>query len=157
MAQSWQEHRCFSGMANLSLSARHIMMIKYLTRKDQSTVFRLRRQRIQFNSDLNRICWQQIRECQLFSYAYETVDHQLFECKSLDDIKNHLSPSRPNKLNKLNGGWRKLEKICKFNFFFGIGSKDAQLQLLTAVTTTATTRTTTTKTTTTTITLRILQ
>ncbi|BFZ04134.1 hypothetical protein BsWGS_07173 [Bradybaena similaris] len=103
--------------------------INYLTRKDQSTIFRLRTQHIQLNAHLNRICRQHTQQCPLCSHPCETVDHHLFKCSALADIRNLLLPPIPNTQNTLYGDRQQLEKTCKFHYLALCRRADAQMQL----------------------------
>ena len=65
-----------------------------LTRKDQSTIFRLRTQHIPLNSHLNRIGAIAEKACPLCDYPDETIEHHLFLCPKLNDIRTKLLPSQ---------------------------------------------------------------
>ena len=61
--------------------------IKQLKRKDQTTIFRLRTQHIPLNSHLNRINPEKPPHCVLCDHPYETVEHVLFDCKEVEDLR----------------------------------------------------------------------
>lgn len=90
--------------------------IRYFTKKDQSTISRLRTQHLPSNTIINRICRQHIPECRLCSLPLETVDHNLFECKALADIRNLVLPQRSNTLNSVNSDKQQLEEKYKFYY-----------------------------------------
>lgn len=90
--------------------------INHLARRDQSTIFRLRSQHIPLNRHLNRIQPQHPPMCQMCDFPYETVDHHLFECPKLDEIRKILLPPKPDKWNTLYGGKEQLVKTCRFHY-----------------------------------------
>ncbi|BFZ15544.1 hypothetical protein BsWGS_18583 [Bradybaena similaris] len=72
---------------------------------------------------------QHTQQCPLCSHPCETVDHHLFKCSALADIRNLLLPPIPNTQNTLYGDRQQLEKTCKFHYLALCRRADAQVQL----------------------------
>ena len=89
--------------------------IDQLERKEQATIFRLRTQHIQLNLHLNRIKPEHPPMCPLCDYPYETVDHHLFHCAPLSDLRATLLPPRPTRDNTLYGKPQQLKRTCTFH------------------------------------------
>ena len=87
-----------------------------LTRKDQATIFRLRTQHIPLNSHLNRIGAIAEKACPLCNHADETVEHHLFSCTKLNDLRKELLPSQPDTQNTLFGTINQLKNTCIFHY-----------------------------------------
>jgi len=77
--------------------------INKLKRNEQTTIFRLRSEHIQLNSHLKRIGVKASSECPLCSCPEETVQHHLFECTALDDLRREYLPQKPDTANTLFG------------------------------------------------------
>ena len=90
--------------------------INNLCRKEQATIFRLRTGHIQLNGHINRIQPQHPPMCPLCDCAYETVNHHLFDCPALSDIRATLLPWRPDKYNTLYGTTKQLKNTCRYHF-----------------------------------------
>ena len=90
--------------------------INQLARNEQSTIFRLRTQHVQLNHHLNRIQPQIPPVCPLCGFAYETVDHHLFHCPPLQDIRISLLPPRPDTENVLYGTLKQLKQTCRYHY-----------------------------------------
>ena len=90
--------------------------INHLTRRDQSTIFRLRTQHITLNNYLNRIHPQHTPECQLCAHHHETVHHHLFKCQALEDIRKTVLPPKPDKWNTLYGTKEQLTNTCRYHY-----------------------------------------
>ena len=75
--------------------------MKKLKRKDQTAIFRLRTQHIPLNQHLNRINPERPPLCPLCDHPYETVEHVLFHCRKLDDLRVSYLPAFPNLENTL--------------------------------------------------------
>ena len=87
-----------------------------LSRKDQATIFRLRTQHIPLNSHLNRIGAIAEKECPLCNHADETVEHHLFNCTKLSDLRKKLLPPQPDTQNTLFGTITQLKNTCIFHY-----------------------------------------
>ena len=70
-----------------------------LTRKDQATIFRLRTEHIPLNSHLNRIGATVDKACPLYNHPEETVEHHLFYCTKLKDLRERFLPSQSDTQN----------------------------------------------------------
>ena len=90
--------------------------IKYISRREQATIFRLRTQHIQLNQHLNRIQPQLPPTCPLCNAPSETTDHHLFECTPLRDLRLSLLPKKPTQANTLYGSVQQLKNTCNFHF-----------------------------------------
>ena len=76
--------------------------INALRRGDQSLIFQLRTQHAPLNSHLNRIGVIQSAACPLCDYPSETVEHHLFYCRKLTDLRGGcFLPKIPTKSNCL--------------------------------------------------------
>ena len=89
--------------------------INLLSRQNQSIIIRLRTQHIPLNMHLNRIKPTHPPMCQLCDHPYETVQHHLFECPTLSDIRSILLPLRPDTWNTLYSTRRQLENTCRYH------------------------------------------
>ena len=65
--------------------------INALNRKYQSTIFRLRTQHIALNKHLHRIGANTTPACPLCNHPEESVDHHLYLCTPLNDLRTCLS------------------------------------------------------------------
>ena len=90
--------------------------IDTLSRKDQTTIFRLRTQHIPLNSHLHRIGAIKEKACPLCDYQEETVEHHLFHCLKLNDLRLQLLPPQPSIHNTLFGTPRQLKNTCTFHY-----------------------------------------
>ena len=75
--------------------------INFLERKDQVAIFRLRSNHIQLNAHLSRILKDHNPACSLCGYREESVQHFLFECPPLQDIRSQFLPPNPTRENTL--------------------------------------------------------
>ena len=75
--------------------------IDKLCRKDQATIFRLRTQHIPLNQHLNRIGVIAEKACPLCNHPEETVEHHLFHCPRLSDLRTQLLSPLPDIHNTL--------------------------------------------------------
>ena len=75
--------------------------INLLERKDQVAIFRLRSNHIQLNAHLSRILKDHNQSCPLCDYREESVQHFLFECPALHDIRSHFLHPNPTRENTL--------------------------------------------------------
>ena len=90
--------------------------INDLNRKDQSTIFRLRIQHIGLNNHLYRIGAHNTSACPLCDNPEETVDHHLFYCAPLADLRTQFLPSQLDKEKLLYGTSKQLIDTCKFHY-----------------------------------------
>ena len=89
--------------------------INLLPRGDQVIIFRLRTQHIPLNKHLNRIKSQHPPMCPLCDHPYETVNHHLFGCPALCDIRAALLPPNPDPWNTLYSSKHQLSKTCRYH------------------------------------------
>ena len=75
--------------------------IDNLGRKDQSIIFRLRTRHVALNMHLNKLNPMQEPVCPLCPYPYETVQHFLFECPELCQLRETYLPPCPDIGNTL--------------------------------------------------------
>ena len=88
--------------------------INELGRGDQSLVFQLRTQHAPLNHHLNRIGVLQTAACPLCDYPSETIDHLLFFCRKLTDLRGCFLPKLPHTSNCLFYSTYQLKKTCTF-------------------------------------------
>ena len=88
--------------------------INSLKRKEQVTIFRLRSTHIQLNGHLNRITSNHPPNCTLCDYHEESVDHFLFHCTALADIRRQLLPENPDLENTLYSTRTQLIQTCRY-------------------------------------------
>ena len=87
-----------------------------LNRKDQSTIFRLRTQHIALNKHLHRIGATTTPACPLCNHPEESVDHHLYHCAPLADLRTCYLPHQLNRENLLFGNKKELKSICIFHY-----------------------------------------
>ena len=87
-----------------------------LERKEQSVIFRLRTQHAPLNYHLNRLNQMHEPLCPLCDHAYETIEHFLFECPNLKDLRQKLLPPMPDIDNTLFGNLSQLMNTSKYYF-----------------------------------------
>ena len=88
--------------------------INKLQREDQSIIFRLRTGHVQLNKHLSRIKKDHPASCPLCSHPNETVEHHLFNCTQLTDLRDSLLPRNPEIANTLYGTHTQLRQTCTF-------------------------------------------
>ena len=88
--------------------------LNQLERKQQSTIFRLRTQHAPLNFHFNRFNPMHEPLCSLCGHAYETMEHFLFECPQLQDIREEFLPPTPDIENSLFGDVSQLVDTCKY-------------------------------------------
>ena len=88
--------------------------INNLGRRDQTIIFRLRSQHVQLNMHLNRINPMHEPNCILCPHPYETVQHLLFECPKLSNLRKLYLPTSPNIGNTLYGQADQLKNTAVF-------------------------------------------
>lgn len=103
--------------------------INKLKRRDQSTIFQLRTQHLPLNQHLNRIGVKQTAACPLCDHQSETVEHLLFNCRKLTDLRGCFLPKLPTISNCLYSTKKQLEQTC--NYFRIALSRRANAQRLT--------------------------
>ena len=69
--------------------------INDLKRHESVTIFRLQTQYVPLNSHLRKIGVTQARSCPLCPCPDETVEHHLFECPVLADLRTQHLPLNP--------------------------------------------------------------
>ena len=74
----------------------------------------LRTQHLPLNQHLHRIGVKQSAACPLCDYPSETVEHLLFFCRKLTDIRGCLLPKVPSTSNCLYSSREQLEKTCTY-------------------------------------------
>lgn len=89
--------------------------VQFLSRKEQTTIFRLRTGHVALNYHLNRINPERPPNCDLCNHPYETVDHHLYRCPALKDLRDSLLPPLPETENCLFSNTEQLKKTCKFH------------------------------------------
>ena len=89
--------------------------INSLKRKDQVIIFRLRTTHVQLNAHLNRITKDHPPACPLCGYREETVNHFLFDCPTLQDIRKDFLPQNPNLENTL---YSNLQQLLQTSLFY---------------------------------------
>lgn len=103
--------------------------IDHISRKEQSSISRLRTQHIPLNQHLNRIQPQLPPMCPLCNYPSETVEHHLLHCPCLEDLRTSLLPPRPSIENTLYGTVQQLRNTCTFHFMALDRRTKAQMSL----------------------------
>ena len=88
--------------------------INKLRRGDQSIIFQLRTQHLPLNQHLNRIGVKQTAACPLCDYPTETVEHHLFFCRKLTDLRGCFLPKVPHTANCLYSSKEQLERTCTY-------------------------------------------
>ena len=88
--------------------------INKLQREDQSIIFRLRTRHIPLNSHLKRINVKTSAACPLCNHPDETVEHHLFDCINLKELRGRFLPSKPNIHKCLYGTTEQMKKTCSF-------------------------------------------
>lgn len=88
--------------------------IRQMTRKEQTTIFRLRTQHIPLNYHLNRINPEHHPNCQLCDHPHETVEHFLFDCPKLQDFRQQLLPPIPDVDNTLYSSLQQLKQTATY-------------------------------------------
>ena len=89
--------------------------INFLERRDQCNIFRLRTGHIMLNGHRNRIDPLVPPMCRHCGDPYETVEHHLFHCVNLSNLRNNLLPPHPTLENCLYGDTSQLKKTSKFH------------------------------------------
>ena len=88
--------------------------INSLPRKDQVAIFRLKTNHIQLNAHLSRILKEHNPACPLCGYKEETVQHFLFDCLHLQDIRSKFLPQNPTRENILFSSKQQLLNTSSF-------------------------------------------
>ena len=88
--------------------------INDLDRREQCIVFRLRSQHIPLNMHLNKINPMQEPVCPLCPCAYETVEHFLFECPQLSNLREVYLPPCPSIDNTLYSDFHQLKSTAQY-------------------------------------------
>ena len=101
--------------------------INALGRRDQVNIFRLRTQHVPLNMHINRIKPDHAPLCPLCDHPYETVKHFLFDCPSLEDIRQQLLPPSPDLGNTLYSTAHQLKQTSKY--YVMANCRRAQVQM----------------------------
>ena len=88
--------------------------INKLKRKDQSLIFQLRSKHAPLNQHLNRIGVKESAACPLCGHPNETVEHHLFDCRRLTDLRGCFLPRQPDMANCLYTSKTQLEHTCNY-------------------------------------------
>ena len=88
--------------------------IDNLGRRDQSIIFRLRSRHVALNMYLNKLNPMQEPVCPLCPCPYETVQHFLFECPELCQLRETYLPSCPDIGNTLYGDTDQLLNTAQY-------------------------------------------
>ena len=99
-----------------------------LPRREQSTIFQLRTGHIPLNGYLNRIKPQHSPACPLCNEPVETVQHLLFECRKLIDLRACFLPKPYDLDNVLYGPMANLRQT--FTYFTKASGRRAEAQRL---------------------------
>ena len=97
-----------------------------LPRREQSTIFQLRTGHIPLNGYLNRIKPQHSPACPLCNEPVETVEHLLFECRKLIDLRACFLPKPYDLDNVLYGPMANLRQT--FTYFTKASGRRAEAQ-----------------------------
>jgi hypothetical protein len=54
--------------------------------------------------------------CPLCNYQQENVDHHLFDCTVLDDIRTTLLPPKLDRTNTLYGSTEQMKNTCRYHY-----------------------------------------
>ena len=101
--------------------------INALKRQEQVNIFRLRSKHVPLNAHLKRIGVLTSSECPLCQVPEETVEHHLFLCPALDDLRTELLPPKPDISNTLFGTSLQLKNTN--NFYVMAGQRRAKAHL----------------------------
>ncbi|MCG8431297.1 MAG: hypothetical protein MJA29_09010, partial [Candidatus Omnitrophica bacterium] len=88
--------------------------INTLKREQQSLIFQLRTGHSKLNYHLNRINPTIPANCRNCPHPCETVEHVLFECPKLQQIRQRFLPQHPTVENTLYGPTAQLQNTCKY-------------------------------------------
>ena len=88
--------------------------INDLRRGDQSLIFQLRTQHVPLNCHLNRIGVKESAACPLCDYPSETVEHLLFYCRKITDLRGRFLPQQPGISNCLYTSTHQLQNTCTY-------------------------------------------
>ena len=102
--------------------------INELKRNESNTIFRLRTQHVPLNSHLSRIGVRDDPSCPLCPSPNETVEHHLFECPALNDLRAQYLPTNPTIENTL---YTHSHQLRKTHLYFVMSSgRRARAQVL---------------------------
>ena len=88
--------------------------INDLRRGDQSLIFQLRTQHVPLNCHLNRIGVKESAACPLCDYPSETVEHLMFYCRKITDLRGRFLPQQPGISNCLYTSTHQLQNTCTY-------------------------------------------
>ena len=99
-------------------------------REDQTIIFRLRTRHVPLNNHLKRINVKNTATCPLCGYLDETVEHHLFDCVALKELRERFLPSNANIHKCLYDTSEQMRKTCSyFRIASGLRAK-AQVPLV---------------------------
>ena len=102
--------------------------INNLHRREQSIIFQLRTGHIPLNNYIHRIKPQHPSACPLCGEPEETVQHHLFNCRELFDLRSRFLPKPHNVNNVLYGTTENLKQT--FTYFTKASGRRAEAQRL---------------------------
>ena len=89
--------------------------INNLKRKDQCNIYRLRTGHSVLNMHRNRLDPQAPPHCRHCTHPYETVEHHLFHCPKLRDLRDKYLPKNPDIENCLFSNTLQLQKTSQYH------------------------------------------
>ena len=89
----------------------------------------IRTHHVPLNSHLNRIGVMHTAACPLCDYPTETVEHYLFYCRKLIDLRGCFLPQIPSISNTLYSNTHQLNQTCKYVRMSLCRRATAQMQL----------------------------
>ena len=93
---------------------KHKDPIKKLKREEQTIIFRLRTRHIPLNNHLKRINVSNTAACPLCGYGDETVEHHLFDCVALKELRKRFLPPNANIHRCLYDTSEQMRKTCSY-------------------------------------------
>ena len=93
---------------------KHKNPIKKLKREEQTIIFRLRTRHIPLNNHLKRINVSNTAACPLCGYGDETVEHHLFDCVALKELRKRFLPPNANIHRCLYDTSEQMKKTCSY-------------------------------------------
>ena len=104
--------------------------INVLRREDQALIFQLRSQHVPLNCHLIRIGVQESAACSLCDYPSEAVEHHLFFCNKLTDLRGRFLPNISNISNCPYTKTKQLGLTCTYFRMASCRRAKAQMQLV---------------------------
>ena len=113
--KGWENAETGRELYKYMKSPKKLDPVNALNRKDQSTIFRMRTQHIALNKHLHRIGAHTTSACPLCDHPEETIDHHLFHCAPLEDLRRKFLSPPLDKPNVLFGNISQLKNTCNFH------------------------------------------